>query len=120
MGRSKLRAALAAEKGVDFEKLKQKKLQKNALQAKRKAGKLPPRGAKLAAGQPSGDQEDDEGWEDDEEDEEGDGSESGDESNGEGNPLIDDIAEEEDEDDDDDEEKTEGVSRKPLLPPRHT
>ncbi len=34
MGRSKLRAALAAEKGVDFTKLKQKKAHKEKLKQK--------------------------------------------------------------------------------------
>ena len=110
MGRSKLRAALAADKGVDFQKLKQKKAQKKALQAKRKAGKLPTRGAQVDD-EGLSDQEDDEDWEDEQdEDEEGDGNESDNEDNDEGNPLLDDIAEEEDSEEDDDDEKTEGVS----------
>ena len=119
MGRSKLRAALAAEKGIDYQKVKQKALQKKALSEKRKSGKLPPSGAptgkKLAEDE---DEDDEEDW-DDYEDED-DGNESDNEDNDQGNALLDDMAEEEDsEDEDEDGEKMDGVRfhrHIPLIP----
>jgi len=96
-------------------------MQKQALQSKRKAGKLPPRGATQAG----------KGSSDNGEDEEDDGDESNDEFD-EGHPLIDDIAEEEDsidgdtddkeseEDSEDDDENitTEGVRLMTMCAPR--
>lgn len=82
MGRSKLRVALAAEKGTDFKKLKEKKKYKAALKEKAK---------KAGRGKDDDEEEDEE--EDEEQDEER-------------NALIDDEASEsdDDEEDEDDEE----------------
>ncbi|KAK6954696.1 hypothetical protein Daesc_004664 [Daldinia eschscholtzii] len=82
MGKSKLKVALAAEKGVDFKKLKQKKKHKERV--KKRQEKEPKNGG--------ADHEDDSDWEGVNEDE--------DEIEG-GAGLIDDEAEEDDEEEDD-------------------
>ncbi|CAK7269664.1 rRNA-processing protein EBP2 [Sporothrix epigloea] len=89
MGRSKLKVALAAEKGTDFKKLKEKKKYKAALKEKSKK-----------AAEEDDDDEDDEDFEDD-------GEEDDDEESEEGSDLADEASEsgEDDEDDEDDEEE---------------
>ncbi|KJR83764.1 rRNA-processing protein EBP2 [Sporothrix schenckii 1099-18] len=87
MGRSKLRVALAAEKGTDFKKLKEKKKYKAHLKEKAK---------KVAHREEEGDDEDDEDEEDEEEDEER-------------GALIDDEASESDGDEEDEEDEELGA-----------
>ncbi|KAI0833060.1 Ebp2-domain-containing protein [Hypoxylon sp. FL0890] len=96
MGKSKLKLALAAEKGVDFKKLKEKKKHKE--RAKKRQEREGKRG-----GEPRHDaaEEDDSDWEGVHEEEE-------DEEDAEGSALVDDEAEEDD-DDEDSEEDEEGV-----------
>ncbi|KAH7033241.1 eukaryotic rRNA processing protein EBP2-domain-containing protein [Microdochium trichocladiopsis] len=80
--KSRLKMALAAERGVDFKKFHDKKQRKEAEKKKQVKGKS----------QPAGEDQDDEEWEDDEEDVE------------EGGALV-----EDDDDDDDDDEDDEEV-----------
>ena len=87
MGPSKLKAALAREKGVDYKKIKQKKKYKEAIKNKRKK---PEKDGGAAVRGDSDDSEDDD-WEDEDQDED------------EGGAAV----EEEDEDDDDDDEDEE-------------
>jgi len=103
MGRSKLRAALAAEKGVDFKKLKEKKRSKEKQKTKQATGKA------SKGGVSSDPEEDEDDWEDE------DGDEDSEEEDGEDDDsssrLIDDMAEESDEDgESEDEDESAGVS----------
>ncbi|KAI0157897.1 Ebp2-domain-containing protein [Hypoxylon sp. FL1284] len=88
MGRSKLKVALAADKGVDFKKLKEKKKHKE--RAKKRHEREGKHGG--AAKSDDAEDDDDDDWEgvDDEEEEEG------------GAPVIDDEAEEDDDDGEED------------------
>ncbi|OTA67911.1 Ebp2-domain-containing protein [Hypoxylon sp. EC38] len=98
MGKSKLKVALAAEKGVDFKKLKEKKKHKE--RAKKRQEREGKRGG---ASRQDAAEEDDSDWEGvDEEEEDGEDVEGG--------ALIDDEAEEdEDDDSEEDEEDEEGL-----------
>ncbi|RYP76712.1 hypothetical protein DL770_007186 [Monosporascus sp. CRB-9-2] len=87
MGPSKLKAALAREKGVDYKKIKQKKKYKEAIKNKRK--KAEKNGGAAARGD-SDDSEDDD-WEDEDQDSD------------EGGAAVEDDDEEEDDEGDEDE-----------------
>ncbi|KAI2623154.1 Ebp2-domain-containing protein [Hypoxylon sp. NC1633] len=91
MGKSKLKVALAAEKGVDFKKLKEKKKHKERV--KKRQEREEKQGGAPKSDDVEGDDEDWEGVDEDEEDD-----------NEGGAPIIDDEAEEDEDDDDDGEE----------------
>ncbi|CAK7224039.1 rRNA-processing protein EBP2 [Sporothrix curviconia] len=94
MGRSKLKVALAAHKGTDFQKLKEKKKYKAALKEK----------SKKAAGLQDNDDDDEE--DDEEEEEEGKEEEEDEEDEDEERAaLIDDEASESEDDEDEDDEE---------------
>lgn len=96
MGRSKLKVALAADKGVDFNKLKEKKKHKERTKKRQE------REGKHSGAAKSNDAEDD----DDNDDWEGvDEEEEDDDVNGGGAPVIEDEAEEDDDDEEDDDEQ---------------
>ncbi|CAK7210972.1 rRNA-processing protein EBP2 [Sporothrix bragantina] len=97
MGRSKLKVALAAHKGTDFQKLKEKKKYKAALKEKSK---------KAAGLEDDEDDEDEQGDEEEEDDDEDDEDEDEDEERA---ALIDDEASESDEDEDEDDEEELGA-----------
>lgn len=108
MAKSRLHAAIANEKGVDFKKLAQKKRHKEALRRNRTAGKG---GVKEKKSQEAEAEEDDDDWEgvDDEDEEEEEENAKG---TGAVSAFIDGSADEvEDEDaDTDEDELDEGVS----------
>ncbi|KAI1135694.1 Ebp2-domain-containing protein [Hypoxylon sp. FL0543] len=88
MGKSKLKVALAAEKGVDFKKLKEKKKHKERVKKRQER-----EGKRGGAPRQDAAEEDDSDWEEEEDD----GNEAA------GGALIDDEAEESDDDEDDEE-----------------
>ncbi|RYP48217.1 hypothetical protein DL769_011227 [Monosporascus sp. CRB-8-3] len=88
MGLSKLKAALAREKGVDYKKIKQKKKYKEAIKNKRK--KAEKNGG--AAGRGDSDDSEDDDWEDEDQDSD------------EGGAAVEDDDEEEDDDEDEEDE----------------
>ncbi|KAI1767507.1 Ebp2-domain-containing protein [Hypoxylon sp. FL1150] len=95
MGRSKLKVALAADKGVDFKKLKEKKKHKE--RTKKRQERQGKQGGAAKSNDAEDDDDDDDDWEGVDEEEE-------DDDMG-GAPVIDDEAEEDGSDDDDEEEE---------------
>ncbi|KAI1414539.1 Ebp2-domain-containing protein [Hypoxylon sp. FL1857] len=93
MGKSKLKVALAAEKGVDFKKLKEKKKHKERVKKRQER-----EGKRGGASRQDAAEEDDSDWEgvDEEED---------DEDDAQGGALIDDEAEEDSNEEDDEDEE---------------